>query len=90
MMTENSNINDMHYSSDILFISKLANSLLAITDGAQPEYCKVRFDIRAIGSNLSLPDINEYNYVINAEHPEFSRKVHLVRTEEYFWDSRLL
>lgn len=32
----------------------------------------------------------EYNFVINTEHPEFSNKVHLVRTEEYFWDSRLL
>jgi len=32
----------------------------------------------------------EYNYVINTEHPEFTTKVSLVRTEEYFWDSRLL
>jgi RES domain-containing protein len=32
----------------------------------------------------------EYNYMINTEHPQFSSKVHLVRTEEYFWDSRLL
>lgn len=32
----------------------------------------------------------EYNYVINTEHPAFVNKVHLVRTEEYFWDSRLL
>lgn len=32
----------------------------------------------------------EYNYVINTEHPAFADKVHLVRTEEYFWDSRLL
>jgi RES domain-containing protein len=32
----------------------------------------------------------EYNYMINTEHPLFSSKVHLVRTEEYFWDSRLL
>ena len=32
----------------------------------------------------------EFNYVINTEHPEFSAKVSLVRTEDYFWDSRLL
>jgi RES domain-containing protein len=32
----------------------------------------------------------EYNFIINTEHPEFSSKVKLVRTEEYFWDSRLL
>lgn len=31
----------------------------------------------------------EYNYIINTEHPQFSEKVHLVRTEPYFWDSRL-
>ncbi len=32
----------------------------------------------------------EYNYVINTEHPAFSSKVQLVRTEDYFWDNRLL
>ncbi len=31
----------------------------------------------------------EYNYVINTEHIEFSKHVHLVRTEDYFWDARL-
>ena len=31
----------------------------------------------------------EYNYVINAEHPDFNKKVQLVRTENYFWDARL-
>ena len=34
--------------------------------------------------------VYEYNYVINTEHPDFSSKVQLVRTEDYFWDSRLL
>ena len=32
----------------------------------------------------------EYNYVINTEHEDFNKKVRLVRTEEYFWDSRIL
>ncbi len=32
----------------------------------------------------------EYNYVINTEHPDFVSKVQLVRTEDYFWDNRLL
>jgi RES domain-containing protein len=32
----------------------------------------------------------EYNYLINAEHPDFKKKVHLVRTEPYFWDERLI
>jgi RES domain-containing protein len=32
----------------------------------------------------------EFNYIINTEHPEFKEKVRLVRTEDYFWDSRLL
>jgi RES domain-containing protein len=31
----------------------------------------------------------EYNYMINTEHPDFKKKVRLVRTEPYFWDSRL-
>ncbi|HVW98103.1 MAG TPA: RES family NAD+ phosphorylase [Mucilaginibacter sp.] len=32
----------------------------------------------------------EYNYLINTSHPDFSSKVSLVRTEDYFWDERLL
>lgn len=33
---------------------------------------------------------HEYNYILNKEHPDFDKKVQLVRTEEYFRDSRLL
>lgn len=32
----------------------------------------------------------EFNYIINTEHPNFKDKIKLVRTEDYFWDSRLL
>ena len=32
----------------------------------------------------------EYNYMINTEHPDFNKKVSLVRAEDYFWDSRLV
>ena len=32
----------------------------------------------------------EYNYIININHPDFKDKVSLVRTEDYFWDERLL
>lgn len=32
----------------------------------------------------------EYNYIINTEHPDFADKIRLVRTEDYFWDSRFL
>ena len=32
----------------------------------------------------------EYNYIINTKHPDFYNKVSLVRTEDYFWDDRLL
>jgi len=32
----------------------------------------------------------EYNYLINTFHPDFKDKVSLVRTEDYFWDDRLL
>jgi RES domain-containing protein len=32
----------------------------------------------------------EYNYIINTEHPDFTRKINLVRLENYFWDDRLL
>lgn len=33
---------------------------------------------------------HEYNYVINTSHEHFKKKIKLVRTEEYFWDKRLL
>lgn len=32
----------------------------------------------------------EYNYLINTKHPDFESKVSLVRTENYFWDERLV
>lgn len=32
----------------------------------------------------------EYNYLINIKHPDFLEKVSLVRTENYFWDERLV
>ena len=32
----------------------------------------------------------EYNYIINTKHPNFEGKVSLVRTEDYFWDERLI
>lgn len=32
----------------------------------------------------------EYNYVINTEHRDYYKNVQLVRTEDYFWDNRLL
>ncbi|MVN20936.1 RES family NAD+ phosphorylase [Mucilaginibacter arboris] len=32
----------------------------------------------------------EYNYLINTKHPVFESKVSLVRTENYFWDERLV
>lgn len=42
---------------------------------------------------LKVPSViipYEYNFVINTEHPDFQEKVKLVRTESYFWDTRLL
>ncbi len=32
----------------------------------------------------------EFNYIININHPDFQDNVNLVRTENYFWDDRLL
>jgi RES domain-containing protein len=32
----------------------------------------------------------EYNYVINSEHPHFNEHVKIIRTEDYFWDNRLI
>jgi len=32
---------------------------------------------------------DEYNFVINVNHPDF-KKVHLIKTEDFIWDGRLL
>lgn len=32
----------------------------------------------------------ENNFVINTEHPDFKSCVSLIRTEDYFWDTRLI
>ena len=32
----------------------------------------------------------EFNFVINVDHPAFSKQIKLVRTEDYFFDNRLL
>ena len=42
---------------------------------------------------LKVPSViipQEYNYIINTQHPDFIKKVKLVRTESFFWDDRLL
>lgn len=43
---------------------------------------------------LKVPSViipQEYNYIINLRHPDFSATtVSLVRNEDYFWDERLL
>jgi len=31
----------------------------------------------------------ENNYILNTQHPDFSKSVELVRAEDYFWDRRL-
>ena len=33
---------------------------------------------------------SEFNFVINTEHPDFSKYVKLIRLEDYFWDERLI
>lgn len=32
----------------------------------------------------------EHNYIINTRHPDFTSQVALLRSEDYFWDSRLM
>ena len=41
---------------------------------------------------LKVPSViieQEYNYVINTEHPDYAANVQRVRDEDYFFDSRL-
>lgn len=58
--------------------------------------------LQEIGSNwynkketliLKVPSVIipfEYNYIINTKHKDFKNNVQLIRTENYFWDERLL
>jgi RES domain-containing protein len=59
-------------------------------------------DLQDIGSNwydskdsliLQVPSAiipQEFNYIINTQHPQFNKTVHYVTSEDYFWDDRLL
>lgn len=33
---------------------------------------------------------NEYNYIINCRHPDFSKSIKLVRAEDFYFDKRLI
>ncbi|MEO8146629.1 MAG: RES family NAD+ phosphorylase [Bacteroidia bacterium] len=59
--------------------------------------------LQDIGSNwysnnesliLQVPSViipQEFNYIININHPDFSKSnISIVRNEDYFWDDRLL
>lgn len=42
---------------------------------------------------LKVPSViipQEFNYIINKEHPAFASKVKLIRKEDFYWDARLL
>ena len=80
-----------------LFTAVLKNNL--------PENCRsvnAYSQLQQIGSDwyksnqslvLKVPSAvisQEYNYLINTKHPDFLEKVSLVRTENYFWDERLV
>lgn len=57
--------------------------------------------LQRIGSNwykskssmiLQVPSAvipQEYNFIINVQHPQFQSKVKIISTEDYFWDDRL-
>ena len=59
-------------------------------------------ELQKIGSNwyqtnksliLKVPSAiipKEYNFLINTRHPDFKKYVSLGRTEDYFWDERLM
>lgn len=58
--------------------------------------------LQSIGSNwyrsneslvLKIPSAiitNEYNYIINCRHPDFSNCIKLVRAEDFYFDKRLM
>lgn len=60
------------------------------------------YELQKIGSDwyrsnrslvLKVPSAiitNEFNYIINTRHHDFMNCITLVRTEDYFWDDRLL
>jgi RES domain-containing protein len=42
---------------------------------------------------LQVPSVvipQEFNYIINTNHPDFKTSISLSKTEDYFWDDRLL
>jgi RES domain-containing protein len=42
---------------------------------------------------LQVPSVvipQEFNYIINTNHPDFKTSISLTKTEDYFWDDRLI
>lgn len=41
---------------------------------------------------LKVPSViipQEYNFILNTSHPQFTANIQLISTEDYFWDERL-
>jgi len=61
---------------------------------AYPDLQKIGYDWYSNQESLVLkvPSAvipNEFNYIINTEHPDFKKNVILAREEDYYWDDRL-
>ena len=91
----------LKYKMMVIFLTEEASSIRQIRINDLPDNWRTMAgmmalqDIGAIWYDsreslvLKVPSVvvpQEFNYVINAKHPLFSKNVRLVRVEEYFWD----
>lgn len=106
MIVRRSNIvPDLNYRMMVLSLLDESSSIRQIQLEELPENWRTlagRSFLQSIGASwyekkesliLRVPSViipQEFNYVLNTVHPDFSEHVKLVGSEPYFWDKRLL
>lgn len=86
---------------EIEIINPKNTKLIGVTDLPENWHMLQSYaQTQLIGSNwyesktslcLKIPSAiiqSEFNYIINTQHPDFVKKVKLVETKDFFWDSR--
>lgn len=100
----NSIVTKVNYKVLVISIIENENSILNLSSNDLPENWRsmsAYSSLQTLGSAwylkqdslvLRVPSSvipQEYNYIINTEHPDFKKQIQLIKAEDYFWDNRL-
>jgi RES domain-containing protein len=86
-------IADDDYLFKQIYVNELVENWRALASYSSLQEIGSKWYTNQLSLVLKVPSVVipfEFNYVLNAEHPDFNRSVKIVRVEDYFWDIRLL